>query len=111
MRERPAYARAYFVELPAAGPRAVEERERQYRRFAALHRTIGERARTVYPDAPPLRDIDVTASVILTTELVAAEVRAGRIDALLGLEDALRYLIVKLLVGATAAEYVATGRA
>jgi hypothetical protein len=40
-----------------------------------------------------------------------AEVRAGRIDALLELEDALRYLIVKLLVGATAAEYVATGRA
>jgi len=42
---------------------------------------------------------------------VAAEVRAGRIGALLELEDALRYLIVKLLVGATAAEYVATGRA
>jgi hypothetical protein len=40
-----------------------------------------------------------------------AEVRAGRIDALLELEDALRYLIVKLLVGATATEYVAPGRA
>jgi AcrR family transcriptional regulator len=105
MRDRPAYARAYFVELPAAGPRAMEERDRQYEWFRAIHRLIAERARQVYPAAPPVREIDVTASVILTTELVAKEVRDGRIDKLLGLEDELRYLILKLLVGAEAAEY------
>jgi AcrR family transcriptional regulator len=100
--ERPAIARAYFVELPAAGPRAVDERERQYERFAAIHRTIAERARAVYPQAPPLRDVEVTASVIVTTELVAREVRAGRLDRLLELEDDVRHLILRLLVGISA---------
>jgi len=100
--ERPAMARAYFVELPAAGSRAVEERERQYERFAAIHRTIAQRARAVYPAAPPLRDVEVTASVILTIELVSREIRAGRLDRLLELEDDLRHLILRLLVGVTA---------
>jgi AcrR family transcriptional regulator len=100
--ERPAMARAYFVELPAAGSRAVEERERQYVRFAAIHRTIAQRARSVYPQAPPLRDVEVTASVILTFELVSREVRAGRLDRLLELEGDLRHLILRLLVGVAA---------
>ena len=105
--DRPALARAYFVELPAAGPRAVEERERQYARFEAIHRRIAEGARLVYPDAPPLRDAELTASVILTTELVAREVRAGRVDRLSQLEGDLRHLLLKLLVGERAAEFAA----
>jgi hypothetical protein len=45
-----AMARAYFVELPAAGPRAIAERDRQYERFVALNRIIANHSRG--PDDP-----------------------------------------------------------
>src|ERR1700733_13670475 len=38
--DNPAMARAYFVELPAAGPRGIAERDRQYERVVSLNRTI-----------------------------------------------------------------------
>jgi AcrR family transcriptional regulator len=106
-RNRPGLARAYFVELPMAGGRAIEERERQYARFEAIHRAIAQRAHELYPDAGPLRDIDVTAAVILMTELVAREIRAGRVDRILELEDDLVHLLMKMLVGGDAAERAA----
>jgi len=102
--DQPAMARAYFVELPMAGPRAIDERERQYRRFEGIHRQVGERARRFFPDAPPLRDVDVAASVILTTELVARHVRAGRVEALGEIEGDVRHVLLKLLAGDHAAE-------
>jgi AcrR family transcriptional regulator len=102
--DQPAMARAYFVELPMAGPRAMAERERQYRRFETIHRRVAERARKLYGDAPPLHDVDVRASVILTTELVAREVRAGRVRQLAAIEDDLRYVLLKLLAGDQVAE-------
>jgi AcrR family transcriptional regulator len=101
--DQPALARSYFVELPVAGKRAIEERERQYRRFEEIHRRIAERARALYDEAPPLRAVDVTASVVLTTELVAREVRAGRVEQLAEIENDLRYMLIKLLVGDRAA--------
>jgi AcrR family transcriptional regulator len=106
--DRPAMARAYFLELPAAGPRAVEERERQYERFAALHRDIAERARTVYPGAPPLQEVEVTAAVIVTTELVAREIREGRLAQLPEFAGDLRHVLLKLLAGEAAAEFART---
>jgi AcrR family transcriptional regulator len=109
-RDRPALARAYFVELPMAGRRAMEERERQYQRFEAIHRAIADQARVIYPDAPPLRDVDVKASVILATELAAQEVREGRVESIDELEDDLRYLLMRLLVGESAAQAVARDR-
>jgi AcrR family transcriptional regulator len=104
--DRPALAIAYFVELPTAGRRAAEERDRQYERFARLHRAIAEGARRVSPDAPPLRDADVLASAILATELVAQHVRKGRVEHLDEVRADLRYLLVRLLVGERAASYV-----
>ncbi|MCW5891203.1 MAG: TetR/AcrR family transcriptional regulator [bacterium] len=102
--DQPAMARAYFVELPMAGPRAMAARERQYRRFETIHRRVAERARALSGDAPPLRDVDVSASVILTTELVAREVRAGRVRQLAAIEDDMRYVLLKLLAGDQVAE-------
>jgi AcrR family transcriptional regulator len=106
--ERAALARAYFVELPAAGPRAIEERDRQLERFEAILRFVAERARAFFPDSPPLRDVDVLAAGILMRELVASHVRAGRVNQLDELEDDLRYVLVKLLVGDEAAQQAAT---
>jgi AcrR family transcriptional regulator len=101
--DRPALARAYFVELPAAGPRAVEERDRQYRRFEAILRNIATRARELRPGTAALRDVEVMAASVVTRELVADEVRAGRVGRLPELEGELRYILVKLLVGDEAA--------
>jgi AcrR family transcriptional regulator len=95
----PAVARAYFVELPTAGARAIEQRDRSDEKFAAVHRLIAERARKVYPDATPVREVDVRASVILTTELVGRHVRSGRLDQVDELYSDLRYLLLRLLVG------------
>ena len=50
----PAFSRAYFVELPAAGSRAVRQRDRQYARYRKLFAALGERAREEQPELPPL---------------------------------------------------------
>ncbi len=94
--DNPALARAYFVELPAAGPRAVSERDRQYERFAALNRMLALNSREQLGGAAP-PDIDVRASVIVITELIAAEIRAGNAEQLPQLHDDLRRLLLKLL--------------
>lgn len=103
--DRPAMARAYFLELPKAGTRALEERDRQYDRFAALVREISEQARAVYPDAPPLRDVAVRATSIVVTELVAREIRQGRLATIGALHADLRHLLLTLLVGDAAARW------
>jgi AcrR family transcriptional regulator len=106
--DRPALARAYFVELPSAGPRALDERDRQIERFEAVLRFTAERARAFYPDAPPLRDVDVTAAATITRELVASHIRAGRVDHLDEIEDDMRYLLIKLLVDDATAQRAVT---
>jgi AcrR family transcriptional regulator len=93
--DNPAMARAYFVELPAAGPRAIAERDRQYERFVALNRTIAGLARG--PDDPGPPEIDVRASVMVTTELIASEIRRGNVARLIELRGDLRRLLLKLL--------------
>ena len=95
--DNPAMARAYFVELPAAGPRAIAERERQYERFAALNRRIATSNREDTTGAPEPPDIDARASVIVTTELIALEIRRGHVDRLTELHDDVRRLLLKLL--------------
>jgi AcrR family transcriptional regulator len=105
--EHPVLARVYFVELAIAGRKAIEERERQNLRFGAIYREFAQRARAFDREAPPLRDIDVIAASIVSRELVAREVRAGRIEQLTDLRDDLRYLLLKLLVSDRAARYAA----
>jgi AcrR family transcriptional regulator len=91
--ERPAFARTYFVELPAAGPRALEQRDRQYAHFLALAEQLARLAR---PDGDVPR-LMPRMLVVSLTELVAEEVRAGRTEQLTGLEDELVDLMVRLL--------------
>jgi AcrR family transcriptional regulator len=95
--ERPALARAYFVELPSAGPRAIAERDRQYARFQALNRIIAIDHRAPAGDVPEPPEIDVRASVIVVTELIASEIRRGNGNRLVELRDDLRRLLLKLL--------------
>jgi AcrR family transcriptional regulator len=89
--DRPGVSRTYFVELPSAGPRALEQRDRQYARFRAIFEQLGTWAGG---EAPPI----VPRVLVLTiTELIAEEVRAGRTDRLVELRDDLVALVVRLL--------------
>jgi AcrR family transcriptional regulator len=95
--EHPAFSRTYFIELPIAGPRAVAQRDRQYARFREMFEALGAWARVRRPDLPPLAPLVPRMLVVATTELVAEEVRAGRVDRLTELEEALVPVLVRLL--------------
>jgi AcrR family transcriptional regulator len=103
-RERPAFARAYLLSLQTAGERALDQRERTYQLFRAMFADLGRRARAEQPDLPPLSPLVPRVLVVSITELVAEEVRAGRLDRLGELETDLSHLAIKLLADdATAA--------
>jgi AcrR family transcriptional regulator len=95
--DRPAFARAYLLSLPATGERAFEQRERVYAMFRAMFADLGRRARVEQPDLPPLSPLIPRALVLSITELVAEEVRAGRADRLTDLADELALLSIRLL--------------
>ena len=103
--ERPAWTRAYLVELPAAGPPAVEQRDRQYARFVEMFDALAAWARAEQPDLPPLRALNTKMIVLGVTELLAEQVRRGRGDRLVELEGELMFWIVLMLADeATARE-------
>ena len=95
--DRPAFSRTYFLELPAAGERALEQRERAYVEWRAMFEGLGARARAEHAGLPPLSPFAVRAIVVMVTELVAEEVRAGRIAQLRDLRHELVPLVVRLL--------------
>ena len=95
--DRQEFTRAYFVELPTAGARAMEQRDRAYEPFRQLFRDVGAWARAADAGLPPLSELTVRLLVISTTELLAEEVRAGRGDGLTELEDGLADYTVGLL--------------
>lgn len=71
---RPAYAQAYFVELPKAGARALEQRDQAYRPFLRIIGALAVRARG--GSLPPAVSRLIVYGI---TEFIAAEVRAGRV--------------------------------
>jgi AcrR family transcriptional regulator len=85
--ERPAFTRAYFVELPAAGARAVAQRDRVYGRFREMFNAMAARARAEERGLPPLPPLATRLLVLGMTELIGEESRAGRVDRLGELHD------------------------
>jgi AcrR family transcriptional regulator len=106
-RANPLYAVAYIVEIPAAGRRAVEQRDRVYAQFAAMFDALGQRAREEQPELPALSPVAARALVSAITDLVGAEVRKGRVDRLGDLEDDLLELVVRVLADDATAAHVA----
>jgi AcrR family transcriptional regulator len=94
---RPALARAYFIGLPAAGERAIAQRERAYARFRRVFEAVGQRARSEQSGLRPLDEFVPRLLVLAITELVAEEVRAGRTDRLSELADQIVFTAIKLL--------------
>jgi AcrR family transcriptional regulator len=95
--ERPEASRAYLVELPIAGEEAGVRRDAVHERYVALFAAIGARARELDPSLPPLSRAALRVLVAGTTELVAAEVRAGRLPQLPELQDDLVAMVIAVV--------------
>jgi AcrR family transcriptional regulator len=94
-RDRPSVAKAYLMELPAAGSRALEQRTRQFARFEEMFRALAARARTEQPSLAELNPLAPRLLVTGITELVATEVRAGHTERL----DELRAPLTEIAIG------------
>jgi AcrR family transcriptional regulator len=97
--EEPAFARAFYVDMPVAGPRALRQIEAAQHGFARLNRAWHERARRDHPAWPVVPYQAYYALAGATTELVRSEVRRGAIDASDGLKDTLVALHLAVLAG------------
>jgi AcrR family transcriptional regulator len=97
--EQPRFAYAYLIELPAAGRRAQEQRDRAHRDATSMFDALGALARCQQPDLPPLPSLTTRVLAAGITELVAQEVRAGRVDRLGELEEPLTAHVVRTLAG------------
>jgi len=95
--DNPNYAYAYLIHLPAAGQRALDQRDRVYADFAAMFEALGVRARAEQPLLAPLPALAPRMLVMAITELVSQEVRKGRVEMLPELEDMLVRFVVKAL--------------
>jgi AcrR family transcriptional regulator len=104
--ERPAFARAYLLSIPAAGDRAIDQRERVYTMFRAMFSDLGRRARAEQPGLPPLSPLVPRVLVLAITELVTEEVRAGRTGELHELQRPIAQLAIRLLADDAAASAV-----
>lgn len=95
----PAFARAFYLDMPAAGPRAMSRIDGALHRFAEMNRVWHERARAGNPEWPAVPRAAYFALAGATTELVRAEVRGDRIESITGLADTLVALHLAVLAG------------
>jgi AcrR family transcriptional regulator len=93
----PAFARVFYVDMPAAGPLAVGRLHDATEQFAVINRTWHERARDRHPDWPVVPAEAYLALAGATGELVRATVRADRTKELPDLEDTLVSLHLSVL--------------
>ena len=91
------FTRAFYIDMPAAGPRAVERIENAQHSFARLNRAWHERARLDHPGWPAVPYEGYFALAGATTELIRAEVRQGRTETIASLEDTLVCLHLAVL--------------
>jgi AcrR family transcriptional regulator len=96
-RDRPQASRAFLLEMPSVGEPAQRQREEVHARFEAMFAGLAARARKEQPDLAPMSPLALRIFIAGMTEMIATEVRAGRIDGLPGLEDELVALLVTLL--------------
>ena len=93
----PAFARVFYIHMPTAGPRAVHRLDAAAGLFADLNRTWHQRARERHPEWPCVPGEVYLALAGAADELVRSLVRAGRTDALPGLEETLVSLHLAVL--------------
>jgi len=97
--DEPAFARVFFIDMPAAGARAVSRLDQASEEFAQLNKEWHDHSRKRFPDWP---DVPYDAYLGLsgaTVELVSVRVRRGRTAELPELEDTLVALYLAVLAG------------
>ena len=105
----PGYAYGYLVELPTAGRPALDQRDRVHAEWCAMFEALAARARHEQPELPDLPPLALRMLVSSVTELVGAEVRAGRLDQLDELADDLLFHVVRTLGDDKTARRAVTG--
>ncbi|HEY2520170.1 MAG TPA: TetR/AcrR family transcriptional regulator [Streptosporangiaceae bacterium] len=99
MSAEPEFAKIFYVDMPAAGPRAVGQLARAQHRYADLNQAWHDRARPRHPDWPALPYDAFLALAGATAELVKARVRAGRTAQVPELEDTMVALHLAVMAG------------
>lgn len=95
--DRPQLARAYLVEIPLVGPRAIKSRSTAYAPFEQLLLEAAKWARIANPALKPLPAKAPHFLITGITELIADEVRQGRPQDLASLEDDLVAIVTSVL--------------
>ncbi|HEY4462800.1 MAG TPA: helix-turn-helix domain-containing protein [Streptosporangiaceae bacterium] len=95
----PEFARVFYIDMPAAGPRAVQRLEAAQHRYADLNQTWHERARARNPDWPAVPYEAYLALAGATAELVRVKVRGGATDSIPALEDTMVALHLAVMAG------------
>jgi AcrR family transcriptional regulator len=95
--DEPAFARVFYIDMPAAGPVAVARLQDAGCRFAEINAKWHRRARTRHPDWPAVPDEAYQALAGATAELVRSWVGADKSEALPELEDTIVALHLSVL--------------
>ena len=103
-RDRPESSWAYLVEMPKVGDRAASQRAETHERFVQMFTALAARARREQPGLSPVSPAALRVVIAGITDLVAEEVRAGRLERLGELEDELVRLAVRILADDATAE-------
>jgi AcrR family transcriptional regulator len=96
-RAQPGLTAAYLVDLPTAGRRALEQRDRAVARFTEVFDELAARAREEQPELPPLPALATRMFVSSIYELFGQEIRAGRGERVGELRDPLLELAVRTI--------------
>ena len=97
--EEPAFARAYLIEVFAAGEAALERRRAVHARLAKFGRDLNEEARREFPELPEVPDEVFVAAFGAINELLYTYVSEGRTSQLLELQEPIEYLQSALFAG------------
>jgi AcrR family transcriptional regulator len=95
--DEPAFARVFYIEMPAAGPAAADRLDAAAHLFAGINSAWHDRARERHPDWPAVPYQAFLALAGATAELVRSLVRTDRTSALPELEDTLVSLHLAVL--------------
>ena len=87
--DEPAFARVFYVDMPAGGPRAVERIEVGGHHYAEMTAKWHQRARVRHPEWPAVPDDAYLGLAGAVAELVRGRVRSGQTHELPKLEDTL----------------------
>jgi AcrR family transcriptional regulator len=97
--DEPAFARVFYVDMPAAGPDAVKRLQLAGTWYAEINAKWHRRARVRHPDWPVVPADAYQALAGATAELVRSRVSAGRTETLPELEDTVVALHLAVLAG------------